>query len=142
MSHIVYKATSILSHLQEDGGGGFKDNCFTACLLAVTRFLGKVDFVYRAKTNEATRMIEEIDRTGIVYAPLREDILSWVTEVVWEMDRKPLMRNAWRKTGYDWFPGGEGVFVSDGDDTDNDDIARGSTQKNVIFSNSLWTNSE
>jgi hypothetical protein len=43
MSHVVYKATSILSHLQEDCGGGFKDSCFTARLSAVTRFLAKFD---------------------------------------------------------------------------------------------------
>ena len=326
MSHVVYKATSILSHLQADGGGGFKDSCFTARLSAVTRFLAKFDFVYRTKTNEATKspaevyeeasafmervrpsvrgphrdphfifnmdqtpvyfsyhrsktlakrgiktvhvrkstsdtrratcaltctaageflrpmliykgkatgriamrefqrhdptsiyacqvaawmdepcmlrwidevlkpylvvnrpppgivpvilldayrchmmasvinaiadlgieiisipggctglcqpldvginkpfkarvralweewMIEEIDRTGIVYAPSRDDISSWVAKVVWGMDRKPLMRNAWRKTGYDWFPGGEGAVVSDGNETENDDI--------------------
>ena len=36
-------------------------------------------------------MIEKIDRTGMVYAPSREDISSWVAQVVWGMDRKPLM---------------------------------------------------
>jgi hypothetical protein len=60
MSHVVYKATSILSHLQEDGGGGFKDNGFTARLSAVTRFLAKFDFVYRTKTNEATKSPAEV----------------------------------------------------------------------------------
>ena len=60
MSHVVYKATSILSHLQEDGGGGFKDNGFTARLSAVTRFLAKFDFVYRTKTNEATTSPAEV----------------------------------------------------------------------------------
>ncbi len=44
-------------------------------------------------------MIDEIDWTGMVYAPTREDISSWVAEVLWGMDGKPLMRNAWRKTG-------------------------------------------
>ena len=73
-------------------------------------------------------MIEEIDRTGRVYAPSREDISSWVAQVVWGMDRKPLMQNAWRKTGYDWFAeegnmanGGGVAIVSDGDgNMDND----------------------
>ena len=71
-------------------------------------------------------MIDEIDRTGMVYAPTREDISSWVAQVVWGMDGKPLMRNAWRKTGYDWFPeegdlaggGGDEVVTYD----DNDDV--------------------
>jgi hypothetical protein len=69
-------------------------------------------------------MINEIDRTGLVYAPTREDISSWVAEVVWGMDGKDLMRNAWRKTGYDWFLGeatadadddGDGGVADDGD---------------------------
>ena len=74
-------------------------------------------------------MIDEIDRTGMVYAPTREDISSWVAQVVWGMDGKPLMRNAWRKTGYNWFPeegnpaGGGGVEdVSDHDDDDDNDV--------------------
>ncbi len=48
-------------------------------------------------------MINEIDRTGLVYVPTREDISSWVVEVVWGMDGKNLMQNALRKTGYNWF---------------------------------------
>ena len=74
-------------------------------------------------------MIDEIDRTGMVYAPTREDISSWVAQVVWGMEGKPLMRNAWRKTGYDWFPeegdlagGGGDEVVTDDDNDDVEDI--------------------
>ncbi len=52
ISHVVYKATLILHHQEDDAA--FKDIGFTACLSAVTRFLAKYDFVYRTKTNEAT----------------------------------------------------------------------------------------
>ena len=73
-------------------------------------------------------MIKEINQTGMVRTPSREDISSWVAQVVWGMDRKPLMQNAWRKTGYDWFAeegnmanGGGVAIVSDGDgNMDND----------------------
>jgi hypothetical protein len=65
-------------------------------------------------------MIDEIDRTGLVYAPTREDISSWVAEVVWGLNGKQLMRNAWRKTGYDWFFE-EGVGDVGGDVGDNGD---------------------
>jgi hypothetical protein len=34
-----------------------------------------------------------------VYAPTREDISGWVAEVVWGLNGKQLMQNAWRKTG-------------------------------------------
>ena len=65
-------------------------------------------------------MIDEIDRTGLVYAPTREDISGWVAEVVWGLNGKQLMRNAWRKTGYDWFFE-EGVGDVGGDVGDNGD---------------------
>ena len=57
----------------------------------------------------------------MVFAPTREDISGWVSEVVWGMDGKAILRNAWRKTGYDWFPaegGVGGAVVSDDDDDD------------------------
>ncbi len=72
-------------------------------------------------------MIDKIDETGMVYAPSREDISSWVAQVVWGMDKKPLMQNAWRKTGYDWFPeegnmaGGRGDDAMEDGDSDMDD---------------------
>jgi hypothetical protein len=71
-------------------------------------------------------MIEKIDLTGMVHTPSCEDISSWVAQVVWGMDGKPLMRNAWRTTGYNWFAkegnmaGGGGVVdISDDDDMDD-----------------------
>ena len=67
-------------------------------------------------------MIDEIDQTVMVYAPSREDISNWVAQVVWGMDNKPLMQNAWRKTGYDWFPEEGDDAMEDGDgNTDDDD---------------------
>ena len=73
-------------------------------------------------------MIEKIDLTGMVHTPSCEDISSWVAQVVWGMDGKPLMQNAWRKTGYDWFAeegdmvGGGGVVnVSDDGNMDDGD---------------------
>jgi hypothetical protein len=69
-------------------------------------------------------MIDEIYRTGLVYAPTHEDISGWVTEVVWGLDGKNLMQNAWRKMGYDWFfeEGGVVDVVGDnGDDVIDDD---------------------
>ena len=61
MSHVVYKATLILHH-QEDNAS-FKDNGFMVHLLAVTSFLAKYDFVYRIKTNKATKSPAEVDAT-------------------------------------------------------------------------------
>ncbi len=57
----MYKAVSILNHQDDDAS--FKDNGFTVRLSAVTRFLAKYDFVYRTKTNEATKLLAEVDVT-------------------------------------------------------------------------------
>jgi hypothetical protein len=68
-------------------------------------------------------LIDELDQTGLVYAPAREDISGWVAEVVWGLNGKNLMRNAWRKTGYDWFfEEGVGDNII-GDDNDSGDSA-------------------
>ena len=67
-------------------------------------------------------MIDEINQTGLVYAPTCEDISGWVAEVVWGLNGKNLMRNAWRKTGYDWFfEEGVGGVGDNGDDVIDDD---------------------
>ena len=81
-------------------------------------------------------MIDEIDRTGLVYAPTREDISGWVAEVVWGLNGKQLMRNAWRKTGYDWFfeegVGDVGGNVGDnGDDVIDDDSDDGDEECDI-----------
>jgi hypothetical protein len=81
-------------------------------------------------------MINEIDRTGLVYAPTRQDISSWVAEVVWGLNGKQLMRNAWRKTGYDWiFKEGVGDVGGDvgdnGDDVIDDDSDGGDEECDI-----------
>jgi len=65
MPYVVYKASSILRHQQEDA---FKDKGFEAHLGAVTRFLVNYNFVYPTKTNEATRSPEEVyeEATGFM----------------------------------------------------------------------------
>ena len=77
-------------------------------------------------------MINEINRTGLVYAPTREDISSWVAEVVWGLNGKQLMRNAWRKTGYDWFfEEGVGDVGDNGDDVIDDDSDGGDEEGDI-----------
>jgi hypothetical protein len=45
-----------------------------------------------------------------------------VAEVVWGLNGKQLMRNAWRKTGYDWFfEEGVGDVGDNGDEVIGDD---------------------
>jgi hypothetical protein len=47
---------------------------------------------------------------------------GWVAEVFWGLNGKNLMRNAWRKTGYDlFFEEGVGDVTDNGDDVIDDD---------------------
>jgi hypothetical protein len=64
MPHIVYKSSSILRHQQE---AAFKDKSFEARLKAVTHFLAKYNFVYRMKTNLATRSPVEVYKEVTVF---------------------------------------------------------------------------
>jgi hypothetical protein len=95
MSHIVYKATSILSHQRQDDGASssFKDNGFDARLAAVSRFLGKYNFVYRTKTNEATKSPAEVYEEASTFMERTRPILRGPhrdPNFIWNMDQTPV----------------------------------------------------
>ena len=91
MPHVVYKASSILrQHQQEDV---FKDKGFEARLGTVTRFLVKYNFVYRKKTNEATRSPAEMYEEATPFMARSRPSLCgphrdkrWI----WNMDQTPV----------------------------------------------------
>ena len=56
----------------------------------------------RAKWEEW--MMDSIDRYDEIRAPLHKDVLAWAAKTHCEMQGLPLMKNAWRKTNYSWFP--------------------------------------
>jgi len=90
MPHVVYKASSILRHQQEDA---FKDKGFEACLGAVTRFLAKYDFVYRTKTNEATRSPVEVYEEATAFMARSRPSLRGPhrdKQWIWNMDQTPV----------------------------------------------------
>ena len=87
---LVYKASSILRHQQEDA---FKDKGFEARLGAVTHFLTKYDFVYRTKTNEATRSLAEVSEEATTFMARSRPSLRgphldkrWI----WNVDQMPV----------------------------------------------------
>ena len=76
-----------------------------------------------------------IDNHGVVESPTRDDIASWAASAHWDMDGMPVMRKAWRKTGYSWFEEDEptadepepvvaegGVIFGDEDDDDEENL--------------------
>jgi hypothetical protein len=90
MPHVLYKASSIPRHKQEDA---FKDKGFEARLGAVTRFLAKYDFVYRTKANEATRSPAEVYKEATTFMARSRPSLRgphcnkrWI----WNMDQTPV----------------------------------------------------
>ena len=66
-------------------------------------------------------MTDLIDATNEVRDATREEVVEWATAAYWEMaiTKKGILRNAWRKTAYDWFPDGLANGGDEGDD-DND----------------------
>ena len=84
MPHVVYKASSILRQHQQEKV--FKDKGFEARLKAVTRFLAKYNYVYRTKTNEATRSPAEfMARSRPSHCGPHRD-KRWI----WNMDQTPV----------------------------------------------------
>jgi hypothetical protein len=60
-------------------------------------------FKVRVRASWEEWMMAMIDNHGVVEAPTRDDIASWAASAHWDMDGTPMMRKAWRKTGYSWF---------------------------------------
>ncbi len=76
-------------------------------------------------------LVDLLDATNEVRDATREEVSEWAAAVFWELVGSRILRNSWRKTGFDWFPGvvdpedivegGEGDNGSDGDDGGDDD---------------------
>jgi hypothetical protein len=68
-------------------------------------------------------LINLLDTTDKVRDATREEVSEWVAEVFWEFvdSGSRILRNAWRKTGYDWFPGVDDQRNKNADDDSNDD---------------------
>jgi hypothetical protein len=50
-------------------------------------------------------LVSLLDETNEVRDATREEVSEWMAEVYWEMVGTRILRNCWRKTGFDWFPG-------------------------------------
>jgi len=91
ISHVVYQVTSNLHHQEDDAS--FKDNGFTARLSAVTRFPAKYDFVYRTKTNEATKSPAEVYEEASAFMVRAHPCLCGPhrdPHFIWNMDQMPV----------------------------------------------------
>jgi len=50
-------------------------------------------------------LVDLLDMTNEVRDATREEISEWAVAVFWELGGSRILRNSWRKTGFDWFPG-------------------------------------
>jgi len=90
-------------------------------------------------------LVDLLDKTNEVRDATREEVSKWAAAVFWELVGSRILRNSWRKTGFDWFPGivdpddiadgGKGCDDghdngSDGDDGGEDD---GYTSDDSLF---------
>jgi hypothetical protein len=90
-------------------------------------------------------LVDLLDTTNEVRDTTREEVSEWAAAVFWELVGLRILRNSWRKMGFNWFPGvvdpddiadsGEGG--DDGHDNeydgDNDGEDNGYTSDDSLF---------
>ena len=85
--------------------------------------------VNRSFKARVRRMWEEwltdlLEQTDKVRDATRDEVSEWMAAVFWELVGSRVLRNCWRKTGYDWFPGllvNQEVAAMGDDDAGNDE---------------------
>jgi hypothetical protein len=63
-------------------------------------------------------MMEMLDRDGVIREVTCKEVAEWMVSVYWNMVGSKLLKNAWQKTGFEWF---EGMGDDDNDDNADDD---------------------
>jgi hypothetical protein len=79
-------------------------------------------------------MMDMLDIYGNIREATREEVAAWTAEVIWEMMGKTMVKNSWRKMGYNWF---EGVVEEDVVEDDN-----GNNGGNKAYSNGNKDNND
>ena len=95
----------------------------------------------RAKWEEW--MMDSIDRYDEIRAPLCKDVSAWAAKTnCWEMQGLPLMKNAWRKTNYSWFPDNHLAATILGDLITANEIAEEEEDKIAIMMDEMAMNED
>ncbi len=48
-------------------------------------------------------MMEMLDRDGVICNAMHEEVAEWTASVYWNMVGSKILKNAWQRTGYNWF---------------------------------------
>ena len=87
-----------------------------------------------------------LDTTNEVHDAMREEVSEWAAAVFWELVGSRILRNAWRKTGFDWFPcmlDPDNIVATDGDERNNDnDNDEGNGEGEDVGFDDLFEDSE
>ena len=76
-------------------------------------------------------LVDLLDTTNEVRDATREEVSEWAAAVFWELVGSRILRNSWRKTGFDWFPGVvDPDDIVDGGEGGNDGHDNGSDGNN------------
>ncbi len=70
-------------------------------------------------------MKKMLDQDGVICKATCKEVAEWTASVYWNMVGSKILKNAWRKTGYDWFEG-----VVDKEDNDHNTNSNGNSGGN------------
>jgi hypothetical protein len=63
-------------------------------------------------------MTDMLNKEGEIRDATHKEVAEWTAIVYWQMEGSKILKNAWQKTGYDWF---EGVGEDNNNDNDGND---------------------
>jgi hypothetical protein len=83
-----------------------------------------------------------LERDGVIHVPSRKEVAEWTASVYWNLVGSKILKNVWRKTGFNWFEGigndnndDHANSNGDGNDDYNDDND-GNADINFVFDDS------
>jgi len=76
-------------------------------------------------------LVDLLDMTNQVHDGTRKEVSEWAAALFWELVGSRILRNSWRKTGFDWFTGVvDPDDIVDGGEGGNDGLDNGSDGDN------------
>ncbi len=71
-------------------------------------------------------MMVMLDQDGVIRKAMHKEVAEWMASVYWNIVGSKILKNAWRKMGYNWFEG-----VVDKEDNDHNANGDGDSSSNI-----------